>query len=238
MPAGHKVLVIRDLLAATASQLRKTHHKQWEEKVLREKLLNRGKHISNDRRKSGFVGKRRVEGFKWGGQTYFVVNQSGRRFNLSYTGILLENVFQYREKYRELRRKIQVTQGSLGDATPSRERGRGGEEGRGEAVKFMGSQTTTWMSLLSLVSTKFHLFPCGIWIRTCNCRFMVPSAVLIWGRKELEKYEVGSIDKLSPIFGKCPPVTSQRGLTAFKGCCASIVDLTLFHHHETLCSEF
>ena len=115
---------------------------QWEEKVLREKLLNRGKHISNDRRKSGFVGKRRVEGFKWGGQTYFVVNQSGRRFNLSYTGILLENVFQYREKYRELCPKIQVTQESLGDATPSRERGRGGEEGRGgEAVKFMGSQT-------------------------------------------------------------------------------------------------
>ena len=97
---------------------------------------------------------------------------------------------------------------------------------------------TTWMSLLSLVSTKFHLLPCGIWIRTCNCRFMVPSAVLIWGRKGLENYEVGAIDKLSPIFGKCPPVTSQRGLTAFKGCCASIVDLTLFHHHETLCSEF
>ena len=221
---------------------------QWEEKVLREKLLNRGKHISNDRRKSGFVGKRRVEGFKWGGQTYFVVNQSGRRFNLSYTGILLENVFQYTKKYRELCRKIQVTQGSLGDATPSRERGRGGEEKRGGSKIYgvtnywqqlvLSRLPTTWISLLSLVSTKFHLLPCGIWIRACNCRFMLPSAVLIWGRKELEKYEVGSIDKLNPIFGKCPPVTSQRGLTAFKGCCASIVLLTLFHHHETLCSEF
>ena len=164
MPAGHKVLVIRDLLAATASQLRKTHHKQWEEKVLREKLLNRGKHISNDRRKSGFVGKRRVEGFKWGGQTYFVVNQSGRRFNLSYTGILLENVFQQTEKYRELCRKIQVTQGSLGDATPSREREAEEEEEEEErgGSKIYGVTNywqqlvlsrlpTTWISLLSLV---------------------------------------------------------------------------------------
>ena len=44
----------------------------------------------------------------------------------------------------------------------------------------------------------------------------------MWKRKGLnrdwEKYEVGAIDKLNPIFGKMSPLLDKGELTAFKGC--------------------
>ena len=44
--------------------------------------------------------------------------------------------------HKKIQRTVPENTGNTRDATPSRERGRGGEEGRGgEAVKFMGSQT-------------------------------------------------------------------------------------------------